>query len=109
MVYYIAVLTVLLIAVGICFLFAKYRKLHTNQRLISRNGDSSNVNELGEINDNIYIYDEINDLDLEESHEMHTANNFNHEIASAPSIIDIDESHNTNDMDYEMPSTSMKA
>jgi hypothetical protein len=70
MVYYIAVLTVLLIAVGMCFLFAKYRKLHTNQRLVSRNGDSSNVNELGEINVNIYIYDEINDLVLDESHEM---------------------------------------
>jgi hypothetical protein len=89
-----------------CFLFAKHRKLHTEQRLFSRNGDSSNVNELGEINDNIYIYDEINDLDLDESHEMHTANYFNHEIASAPSIIDIDESHYTNDMDYEMPSKS---
>ena len=83
MVYYIAVLTVLLIAVGVCFLFTKYRKLHTNQKLVSRNGDSSNVNELGEINDNIYIYDEINDLVLDESHEMHTANNLNHEIAIA--------------------------
>jgi hypothetical protein len=96
-------------AVGMCFLFAKYRKLHTKQRLVSRNGDSSNVYELGEINDNIYIYDEINDHDLHESHEMHTANYFNHEIASAPSIIDIDESHYTNDMDYEMPSKSTKA
>ena len=30
-----------------CFLFAKYRKLHTNQRLVSRNGDSShNTNDM---------------------------------------------------------------
>ena len=82
-VYYIAALTVLLIAIGICFLFAKHRKLHTNQSLVSRNGNSSNVNELGEINDNISIYDEINDLDLDEFHEMHTANNLNHKIAIA--------------------------
>ena len=88
-----------------CFLFAKHRKLHTEQ-LFSRNGDSSNVNELGEINDNIYIYDEINDLDLDESHEMHTANYFNHEIACAPSIIDMDESHDIDEMGYEMPSKS---
>ena len=81
--YYIAALIVLLIAVGMCFLFAKHRKLHTNQSLISRNGNSSNVNELGEINDNISIYDEINDLDLDEFHEMHTANNLNHKIAIA--------------------------
>jgi hypothetical protein len=70
-------------AVGMCFLFGKYRKLHTNQRLVSRNGDSSNVNEQIEINHDIYIYDEINDLDLDEFHEMHTANNLNHKIAIA--------------------------
>ena len=76
-------LIVLLMAICMCFLFARYRKLHTNLRLFARNGDSSNVNELGEINDDIYIYDEINDLVLDESHEMHTANNLNHEIAIA--------------------------
>jgi len=112
-VYYIAGLTsllliVLLMAIGICFLFAKYRKLHSNQTLFSRNGDSSNVNEQIQINDNTYIYDEINDLDLDESHEMDTTNNLNHEITSGTSIIDIDESHNTDDMGYEMPSKSMR-
>ena len=64
-VYYIAgvttlLLIVLLMAIGMCFLFAKYRKLHTNLRLFARNGDSSNVNEQIEINENTYIYDEIN-------------------------------------------------
>ena len=108
MVYYIAGFIVLLMAVGMCFLFAKYRKLHTNQRLFSRNGDSSNVNEQAQVNDNIYIYDEINDLDLDESHEMDTTNNLNHEITNAASIIDIDESNNTNYMGYEMPSKSTK-
>jgi hypothetical protein len=107
-VYCIAGLIVLLMAVGMCFIFAKYRKLHANQRLFSRNGDSSNVNEQIQINDNIYTYDEINDLDLDESHEMDTTNNLNHEITGDTSIIDIDESHNTNDMGYEMPSKSMR-
>jgi len=107
-VYYIAGLAVLLMAVGMCFLFAKYRKLHTNQRLFSRNGDSSNVNEQVQINDNTYIYDEINDCNLDESHEMNTTNNLNHEITSGANIIDIDESNNTNDMSYEIPSKSMR-
>jgi hypothetical protein len=57
-VYYIAGLTtmlliVLLMAIGMCFLFARYRKLHSNQTLFSRNGDSSNVNEQIQINDNV--------------------------------------------------------
>jgi hypothetical protein len=39
---------------------------------------------------------------------MNTTNNLNHEITSDTSIIDIDESHNTDDMGYEMPSTSMR-
>lgn len=105
--YYIAGLIVLLMAVGMCFLFAKYRKFHSNQRLFSRNGDSSNVNEQREINDNIYIYDEINDHDLDESHEMDTKNNLNHEITSGAN--NIDKSNNTNDMmGYEMPSKSMR-
>jgi hypothetical protein len=60
---------------------------YTNQSLVSRNGISSNVNELGEINDNISIYDEINDLDLYEFHEMHTANNLNHKIAKSCYIV----------------------
>jgi hypothetical protein len=51
-----------------------------------------------QINDNIYIYDEINDLDLD---EMDTTNNLNHELTSGASIIDID------DMGYEMPSKWM--
>jgi hypothetical protein len=106
--YYIAALIVLLMAVGMCFLFGKYRKLQSNIRLVSRNGDSSNVNEQFQINDNIYIYDEINDLDLDEIHEMDTANNINLEITSGANIIDIDESNNTNDMGYEMPSKSMR-
>jgi hypothetical protein len=42
---------------------------------------------------------------LGEFHEMNTTNNLNHEITS---IIDIDESHNTDDVGYEMPSTSMR-
>ena len=104
-VYYIAALIVLLMAVGMRFLFAKYRKLQSNIRLVSRNGDSSNVNEQIQINDNIYIYDEINDIDLD---EMDTTNNLNHELTSGANIIDIDESNNTNDMGYEMPSTSMR-
>jgi hypothetical protein len=45
MMYYIAALIVLLMAVGMCFLFGKYRKLQRIIRLVSRNGDSSNVNE----------------------------------------------------------------
>ena len=92
-------------AIGMCFIFAKYRKLHTNQRLFSRNGDSSNVNEQVQINDNTYIYEEINDLDLD---EMNTTNNLNHEITSGANITDIDESNNTDDMGYEMPSKSMR-
>jgi hypothetical protein len=80
------------------FLFGKYRKLQSNIRLVSRNGDSSNVNEQIQINDNIYIYDEINDLDLD---EMNTTNTLNHELTSGASIMDID------DMDYEMPSKWM--
>ena len=91
-------LIVLLMAIGMCFLFARYRKLHSNQTLFSRNGDSSNVNEQIQINDNAYIYDEINDLDLD---EMDTTNTLNHELTSGASIIDID------DMDYEMQSKSM--
>jgi hypothetical protein len=106
--YYIAALIVLLMAVGMCFLFTKYRKLQSNIRLVSRNGDSSNVNEQIQINDNIYIYDEINDLDLDEIQEMDTTNNLNHEITSGANIIDIDKSINTNDMSYEMPSKSMR-
>jgi hypothetical protein len=106
--YYIAALIVLLMAVGMCFLFANYRKLQSNIRLVSRNGDSSNVNEQIQINDNIYIYDEINDLDLDEIQEMDTTNNLNHEITSGANIIDIDKSINTNDMSYEMPSKSMR-
>ena len=97
-VYYIAVFIVLLMVGGMCFLFGKYRKLQSNIRLVSRNGDSSNVNEQIQINDNIYIYDEINDLDLD---EMDTTNTLNHELTSGASIIDID------DMDYEMPSKWM--
>ena len=108
MMYYIAALIVLLMAVGMCFLFANYRKLQSNIRLVSRNGDSSNVNEQIQINDNIYIYDEINDLDLDEIQEMDTTNNLNHEITSGANIIDIDKSINTNDMSYEMPSKSMR-
>ena len=91
-------LIVLLMAIGMCFLFARYRKLHSNQTLFSRNEDSSNVNEQIQINDNIYIYDEINDLDLD---EMNTINTLNHELTSGASIIDID------DMGYEMPSKWM--
>jgi hypothetical protein len=91
-------LIVLLMAIGMCFLFARYRKLHSNQTLFSRNGDSSNVNEQIQINDNAYIYDEINDLDLD---EMDTTNTLNHELTSEASIIDID------DMCYEMPSKSL--
>jgi hypothetical protein len=72
--------------------------LYHNIRLVSRNGDSSNVNEQIQINDNIYIYDEINDLDLD---EMDTTNTLSHELTSGASIIDID------DMDYEMPSKWM--
>ena len=49
--YYIAGLIILLMAVGMCVLFAKYRKLHTNHRLFLRNGDSSNVNEQIQVND----------------------------------------------------------
>jgi hypothetical protein len=97
-VYYIAGFIVLLMTGGMCFLFGKYRKLQSNIRLVSRNGDSSNVNEQIQINDNIYIYDEINDLDLD---EMDTTNTLNHELTSEASIIDID------DMDYEMPSKWM--
>ena len=82
--------------------------VQSNQRLFSRNGDLSNVNEQVQINDNIYIYDEINDLDLDASHEMYTTNNLNHEITSGANIIDIDESNNTDDMGYEMPSKSMR-
>ena len=108
MMYYIAALIVLLMAVGMCFLFANYRKLQSNIRLVSRNGDSSNVNEQIQINDNIYIYDEINDLDLDEIQEMDTTNNLNHEITSGANIIDIDKSINTKDMSYEMPSKSMR-
>ena len=59
-VYYIAGLAVLLMAAGMCFLVAKYRKHQSNQRLFSRNEDSSNVKE--QINDNTSMYDEINDL-----------------------------------------------
>jgi predicted aldo/keto reductase-like oxidoreductase len=59
---------------------------------------SSNVNEQIQINDNIYIYDEINDLDLD---ELNTTNTLNHELTSGAIIIDID------DMGYEMPSKSM--
>ena len=106
--YYIAALIVLLMAVGMCFLFTKYRKLQSNIRLVSRNGDSSNVNEQIQINDNRYIYDEINDLDLDEIQEMDTTNNLNHEITSGANIIDIDKSINTKDMSYEMPSKSMR-
>ena len=91
-------LIVLLMAINICFLFARYRKFHSNQTLFSRNGDSSNVNEQIQINDNIYIYDEINDLDLD---EMDTTNNLNHELTSGASKIEID------DMGYEMPSNWM--
>ena len=91
-------LIVLLMAIKICFLFARYRKLHNNQTLFSRNGDSSNVNEQIQINDNIYIYDEINDLDLD---ELDTTNTLNHELTSGARIIDID------DMGYEMPSKWM--
>ena len=91
-------LIVLLMAICMCFLFARYRKLHSNQTLFSRNGDSSNVNEQIQINDNIYIYDEINDLDLD---EMDTTNTLNLELTSGASIIDID------DMGYEMPSKWM--
>ena len=91
-----------------CFLFTKYRKLQSNIRLVSRNGDSSNVNEQIQINDNIYIYDEINHLDLDEIQEMDTTNNLNHEITSGANIIDIDKSINTNDMRYEMSSKSMR-
>jgi hypothetical protein len=69
--------------------FAKYRKLQSNIRLVSRKGDSSNVNEQIQINDNIYIYDEINDLDLDESYEMDNTNTLNHELTNAASIIDI--------------------
>ena len=97
-VYYIGGFIVLLMAGGMCFLFGKYRKLQSNIRLVSRNGDSSNVNEQIQINDNIYIYDEINDLDLD---EMDTTNTLNHELTSGASIIDID------DMDYEKPSKWM--
>jgi hypothetical protein len=97
-VYCIAGFIVLLMAGGMCFLFGKYRKLQSNIRLVSRNGDSSNVNEQIQINDNIYIYDEINDLDLD---EMDTTNTLNHELTSGASIIDID------DMDYETPSKWM--
>jgi hypothetical protein len=97
-VYYIAVFIVLLMVGGMCFLFGKYRKLQSNIRLVSRNGDSSNVNEQIQINDNIYIYDEINDLDLD---EMDTTNTLNHELTSGASIIGID------DMDYETPSKWM--
>jgi hypothetical protein len=107
-VYCIAGFIVLLMAGGMCFLFGKYRKLQSNIRLVSRNGDSSNVNEQIQINDNIYIYDEINDLDLDEIQEMDTTNNLNHEITSGANIIDIDKSINTNDMSYEMPSKSMR-
>jgi hypothetical protein len=39
---------------------------------------------------------------------MNTTNNLNHEITSDTSIIDIDESHNTDDVGYAMPSTSMR-
>ena len=91
-------LIVLLMAIGMCFLFARYRKLHSNQTLFSRNGDSSIVNEQIQINDNAYIYDEINDLDLD---EMDTTNTLNHELTSGASITDID------DMGYEMPSKSI--
>jgi hypothetical protein len=91
-------LIVLLMAIQICFLFARYRKLQSNQTLFSRNGDSSNVNEQIQINDNIYIYDEINDLDLD---ELDTTNTLNHELTSGARIIDID------DMGYEMPSKWM--
>jgi hypothetical protein len=65
-------LIVLLMAICMCFLFARYRKLHTNLRLFARNGDSSNVNEQIQINDNTYIYDEINDYNLGEFHELNT-------------------------------------
>ena len=91
-------LIVLLMAIQICFLFARYRKLQSNQTLFSRNGDSSNVNEQIQINDNIYIYDEINDLNLD---ELDTTNTLNHELTSGARIIDID------DMGYEMPSKWM--
>ena len=97
-VYYIAGFIVLLMTGGMCFLFGKYRKLQSNIRLVSRNGDSSNVNEQIQINDNIYIYDEINDLDLD---EMDTTNTLSHELTSGASIIGID------DMDYETPSKWM--
>jgi hypothetical protein len=50
-----------------------------------------------QINDNTYIYDEINDYNLGEFHEMNTTNNLNHEITSDTRIIDIDESHNTDE------------
>jgi hypothetical protein len=108
MMYYIAALIILLMAVGMCFLFSKYRKLQSNIRLVSRNGDPSNVNEQIQINDNIYIYHEINDLDLDESYEMDNTNTLNHELTSAASIIDIDKSHDIDDMGYEMPSKSMR-
>jgi hypothetical protein len=55
--------------------------MDTNLRLFARNGDSSNVNEQIQINDNTYIYDEINDYNLGEFHEMNTTNNLNHEIS----------------------------
>jgi hypothetical protein len=54
------------------------------------------------------FYDEINDYNLGEFHEMNTTNNLNHEITSDTNIIDIDKSHNTDDVGYAMPSTSMR-